>query len=314
MRADRLISILLLLQIYQRMTAAELAERLEVSERTIYRDMEALGAAGVPVVAERGKNGGWSLMGGYRTQLTGLREPEVQTLFLSVPPQVLADLGWKEGTEQGAYVKLLAALPAEFRRVGEQVRQRIYVDQPGWHEGREDIPLFSVLQEAIWKERRMRMIYRRGDGTKVERTVDPLGLVVKGRTWYLVAHTDDGFRSYRASRILEATVTPEAFIRPADFDLAAYWKKSQAAFISGLRQYRCRIRIHPNALAHIRRLPYEMKGDSHGWKVVEVRYDCEEDACVHLVALADRVVVEEPASLRKMLIQHAEKILSVYQP
>src|SRR5215831_17768904 len=186
MRADRLISIMLLLQVRRQITARELARRLEVSERTIHRDMEALGMAGVPVVAERGTGGGWSLLEGYRTNLTGLTGTEMQALLLAKPSPLLADLGLRQAAEV-ALLKLLAALPAMSRRAAEYARQRLHVDGAGWHEAAEAVPFLLPIQEAIWQERKLRLTYQRGDGATVERLVDPLGLVAKGGVWYLAA-------------------------------------------------------------------------------------------------------------------------------
>src|SRR5579884_4031323 len=203
MRADRLLSILLHLQVHRRITAGELARRLEVSERTIYRDMVALGMAGIPVVAERGVHGGWMLMEEYRTNLTGLNEAEIQALFLAKPTRLLADLNLDKAAE-GALVKLLAALPTMHRRGAQDVRQRIHIDVLGWRQTREALPLLPPLQEAVWQERRVRMTYRRGDGEVVERVIEPLGLVAKGSIWYLIASAEgEGEpRTYRISRVL----------------------------------------------------------------------------------------------------------------
>ena len=160
MRADRLLSILLLLQVQRRITAGELAKRLEVSERTIHRDMDALSGAGVPVFAERGNGGGWSLMEAYRTNLTGLNHSEIQTLFLTKPPQLLTDLGLHQASE-GALIKLLAALPSMSRRDAEYARQRIHIDTAGWRNSPEDVSSLQALQEAIWQEREIQFIYER---------------------------------------------------------------------------------------------------------------------------------------------------------
>src|SRR5579872_4220872 len=179
MRADRLLSILLLLQINRRLTARELAKRLEVSERTILRDMEALSTAGVPVTAERGIGGGWYLLEEYRTNLTGMSEAEIRTLFLMQPTRLLADLGWHQASE-AALIKLLAALPSLSRRNAEDMRQRIHVDTASWHRPEEAFPYLQTLQDAIWQERKLHMLYQRSDDSTVERLVDPLGLVAKG--------------------------------------------------------------------------------------------------------------------------------------
>src|SRR5579871_117459 len=182
MRADRLLSIMLLLQVHRRMTASELARRLEVSERTIHRDMEALSAAGIPVTAQRGAGGGWLLLEGYRTNLTGLTNAEIQALFLTTPARLLADLGLGRASD-AASIKLLAALPAVSRRGAEYARQRIHVDIAGWGQAEGSIPFLAALQDAIWQEYRVGIAYRRADGAAVERVVDPLGLVAKGSIW-----------------------------------------------------------------------------------------------------------------------------------
>ena len=247
MRADRLLSIVLLLQAHHQMTSRELASRLEVSERTIHRDMEALSAAGIPVFALRGLHGGWSLLGEYKTNLTGLNQAEVETLFVAQPEKLLADLKLKRAAE-GALLKLLAALPATYQRGAERIRNRIYVDVGGWARREEAVPLLPVLQESIWLERRLEFTYERGPGCEpVTRAVDPLGLVAKGSVWYLVARVDSDIRSYRISRITIARVLPETATIPDDFDLAEYWKISSAAFKSNLPNYTAVFRVAPDA-------------------------------------------------------------------
>ena len=210
MRADRLLSILLLLQVNKRLTARALAERLEVSERTVLRDMEALGAAGVPVTAERGAGGGWGLVPGYRSDLTGLNAAETQALFLGEsshkPSRLLADLGMGRAAD-AALIKLLASLPVRSRRDVEYTRERLHIDGAGWYQSGEAFPLLPALQEAVWSERQVRMEYQKADGSTVERLVNPLGLVAKGSVWYLVADAEGGLRSYRVSRVRAACLT-----------------------------------------------------------------------------------------------------------
>src|SRR5712691_2015556 len=246
MRADRLLSIVLLLQAHRQLTSRELARRLEVAERTIHRDMEALSAAGIPVVAERGVRGGWSLLGEYRTNLTGLNEAEVQSLFVTKPPRLLADLKLEKAAER-ALLKLLAALPSIHRRGAERARQRIYVDVTGWHRPEEAVPLLPVLQEAIWLERKLRFTYQSGVGCNaIERLVDPLGLVAKGSVWYLVAAVGGEVRSYRVSRVQNAKLIEEPCAYPAGFQLAAYWEQSAAKFKANLPRYHAKMRARPD--------------------------------------------------------------------
>ena len=225
MRADRLLSILLLLQVHRRVTARELAKRLEVSERTVLRDMNALSGAGVPVMAERGAGGGWSLGEGYQTKLTGLSTAEIQSLFLARPPRLMADLGLKQESD-AALIKLQASLPAGSRQHADFARQRILVDTRGWRDPAESVACLPVLLDALWRDRQVHFVYSRVLGEPGDRTAHPLGLVAKGSTWYLVARVDplqDDARTYRVSRIREAAILEQPADRPAAFDLAQYW-------------------------------------------------------------------------------------------
>src|SRR5215212_5054303 len=196
MRADRLLSIMLLLQVHRRLTARELANRLEVSERTIHRDMDALSGAGIPVFAERGSGGGWALMEEYRTNLTGLNKEEIQALFVMNSPRLLADLGLSKASD-AARIKLRAALPSMSRDDAEYARQRVHIDATGWNRSEESILMLPTIQEAIWKERKLHILYERSGCPATERLVDPLGLVAKGSVWYLVAGVEGETRSYR---------------------------------------------------------------------------------------------------------------------
>src|SRR5579862_1119033 len=205
MRADRLLSILLLLQVHRRVTARDLAKRLEVSQRTILRDMDALSGAGVPVTAERGAGGGWSLVQGYQTKLTGMNAAEIQSLFLARPERLLSDLGLKQDAE-AALIKLQASLPAASQPRADFARRRILVDVRGWRDPAESVACLPVLLDALWRERQVRFVYARVLGDPGERTVDPLGLVAKGSTWYLIAMAEGEPRTYRVSRVHEAAV------------------------------------------------------------------------------------------------------------
>lgn len=319
MRADRLFSIVLLLQSHRHLTSRELAGRLEVSARTIHRDMEALSGAGIPVVAERGTGGGWSLMGEYRTNLTGLNEAEIQSLFVSKPSRLLADLNLEKAAE-GAFLKLLAALPSVYRRGAEQARQRIYVDATGWNRAEESVPLLHALQEAVWQERRVRLRYGRGEcEASVERTVDPLGLVAKGSVWYFVAASDGGeARSYRVSRVQSVELLEERIVRPPDFDLAAFWENSSAQFRAHLPAYRARVRVRQEIVA---RMPYagrfariEETGepDADGWVEVALRFDAEELACEYALGFGTLLEVLEPQSLRERVLAAARDVVAFY--
>jgi predicted DNA-binding transcriptional regulator YafY len=318
MRADRLLSILLLLQGQRRITARDLALRLEVSARTIHRDMTALGAAGVPIMAARGAGGGWSLSEAYSTDLTGLTTIEARSLFLAAPARVLADLGLRQASE-GALIKLLAALPAAARRDAEYTRQRIYIDAAGWQQSGEHLPCLAAVQDAVWRERRLAIIYGRGDGSVVERVVDPLGLVAKGRLWYLVAAVESEPRSYRVDRIREAVPTEQRSARPAGFDLPAYWDASVAGLQERLPRYRVEARVDPAMLPRMRfserfvRVELVGERDADGWEVVTLHCQGQDEACAYVLGFGPNIAVLAPEDLREQVVASAHGIISCYE-
>ncbi|MBD2093504.1 YafY family transcriptional regulator [Microcoleus sp. FACHB-1515] len=317
MRADRLLSILMLLQVHSRLTTRELAERLEVSERTIHRDMDALSSAGVPVVAERGKGGGWGLMEHYQTTLTGLNLAEIQALFLPKPTHLLADLGWSQAFE-AALLKLLAALPAANRQQAEVVSQRIHVDPTGWHHWEEEMSAFPVLQIAIWQERQVYLSYERGNGKQVERLVNPLGLVAKGSIWYLVAAVEEEVRSYRISRVQNAALTDFHCVRPTGFNLADYWQRSMVEFQANLPSYHVIVRVAPEAMPWLRYGGYFARieridaPDAEGWIPVLLRFDIEKAACAYVLGFGAQMEVIEPLELRDRVLQAAKEAIAFY--
>jgi predicted DNA-binding transcriptional regulator YafY len=316
MRADRLLSIMLLLQVHRRMTAGDLAQRLEVSPRTIHRDMEALGIAGIPVTAERGTGGGWRLLEEFRTNLTGLNEAEVQALFLTKPTRLLADLGLHKASE-AAFIKLLAALPAMSRRGAEDVRQRIHIDLTGWRRSEEAVPCLPTLQEAVWQERKAVLTYQREDGI-VERVVDPLGLVAKGSVWYLVAAVEGAPRTYRVSRMRAVTLTDEPAARPPSFDLAAFWEQSSAEFTAQLPRHPVLLRAAPDILPRLRysgrfaRIERMDPPDADGWVPVHIIFEDEHEAVSYALGFGPRIEVVEPASVRAQVIQAAQETAAFY--
>lgn len=228
MRASRLVNLLLLLQSRGGLTAAELARELEVSVRTIHRDVEELSAAGVPIFAERGPYGGIRLVDGYRTRLTGMTADEAEALFLAGLPGPAAQLGL--GTVvAAAQLKVMAALPPELRSRATRLVERFHLDAAGWFQADEPVPNLAALSAAVWDGRLTRIAYDRGP-EPVERTLGPLGLVLKGGVWYVVGVVDDQVRTYRASRVLEVVSLDERFERPDGFDLATFWAASSEAY------------------------------------------------------------------------------------
>ena len=319
MRADRLFSIVLLLQAHHQMTARDLASRLEVSERTIHRDMEALSGAGIPVIAARGLGGGWSLLGEYRTNLTGLTETEIQSLFVTKPAKVLADLRLEKAAD-GALLKLLACLPATFRQGAERARQRIHVDVSGWSRREEAVPFLPVLQEALWLERKLQISYERGPGCEaVQRLIAPFGLVAKGSAWYLVGAVDGHVRSYRVSRITQAEVLNEHADIPADFDLATFWQQSATTFKSNVPNYVAQFWVSPEVWLRLSfagrfaRVTETDETDARGWRKVVVGFDVEEMACEYAVSFGPNIEIIEPRSLRDKVINMAQATLDFYK-
>ena len=318
MRADRLLSIVLLLQAHHQLTSRDLAARLEVSERTIHRDMEALSGAGIPVIAVRGSGGGWSLLGEYRTNLTGLTETEIQSLFLTKPAKLLADLHLDKAAD-GAQLKLLASLPSAFRQGAERAQQRIYVDVSGWSRREEAVPWLPVLQEALWLERRLKIRYERGENCEsVERLLSPMGLVAKGSVWYLVASVDESVRSYRVSRISQADILDEPAPIPSDFKLAEYWENSASTFKSNVPNYLATFWVSPSVLLRLRfagrfaRVNETEETDARGWKKVHVGFDVEEMACEYAVSFGPNLEVIEPPLLREKVIAMTKATLEFY--
>ncbi len=318
MRADRLLSILLLLQAHRRMTAGDLARRLEVSQRTIHRDMEALAMAGIPVYAERGAGGGWALPEGYETNLTGLNPAEVASLFVK-PLRVLADLGLDQAAE-AAMVKLIAGLPPLIRRDAEHARQRFYVDMSSWRGGGDRVPCLPTLQVAVWQDRKLRFTYEKSDGSLSERVVDPLGLVAKGNIWYLVALDAGAVKSFRVSRVRQAEVLELPAQRPPDFDLITHWDQSKSDFVTALPRYEAVVRVNPAILRRMRfgqdrfaRVGQIDPPDETGWQRVALRFDTEEEACGYALSFGPDLEVLEPPALRERVVETARALLDRYQ-
>lgn len=225
-------SLLLLLQTRGQLTAAEISERMEVSIRTVHRDVASLAAAGVPVEAVRGPAGGYRLAGGYRTRLTGLTADEAEALFAAGMPGPAAELGL--GHElAAARLKLLAALPSELQERASRAARLFHLDTRGWFRAEDRVPHLPELSAAVWRGCRVRMRYREGQKT-VRRTVEPLGLVLKGGAWYLVAHRSAGMRVYRVSRVASVRALDEEFERPTGFDLGAFWEEWSHSFEESL--------------------------------------------------------------------------------
>jgi predicted DNA-binding transcriptional regulator YafY len=241
MRATRLVSLLLLLQTRGQLTAAEIGDRLEVSIRTVHRDVAALAAAGVPVEAVRGPAGGYKLVGGYRTRLTGLTVDEAEALFAAGMPGPAAELGLGHELAE-ARLKVLAALPSELQERASRASRLFHLDTRGWFRAEDRVPHLPALSAAVWSGCRVRMRYREGPRV-VRRTIDPLGLVLKGGAWYLVARRSAaGMRVYRVSRVASVQPLEERFDRPDEFELVGFWTEWSRAFEESLPRVEVRVR------------------------------------------------------------------------
>ncbi|MET4612261.1 putative DNA-binding transcriptional regulator YafY [Rhodococcus sp. PvR044] len=303
MRSRRLLDLMLRLQGGPGSTAERLAEQLEVSVRTVYRDVAALQAAGVPLWTESGPGGGIRLLDGWQSKLSGMTGVETSALMLLGVPGLAADLGLGEQTA-AAEAKLLGAMPLPLRAGAELWRSRLHVDAPGWFGRAANAPHLATVARAVLDGRRVRIGYRRG-GREVTRTLDPLGLVAKAGIWYLVAAHRGAALSFRVSRVEAAVVLDGDARRPDDFDLAAWWARSAAEFDRSLLRYPCRVRLAPAAW---RSLPAVIgpeaarvtpgPADADGWVEAGLLLESEEVAVHQLTALGAGVEVLEPASLR----------------
>jgi predicted DNA-binding transcriptional regulator YafY len=322
MRASRLLSILLLLQTRGRMTAQALADELEVSVRTVYRDVDSLSAAGVPVYGDRGPDGGYQLLDGYRTRLTGLTPDEAESLFLAGIPGPAAELGL--GTVlAAAQLKLMAALPPELRSRAGRIRERFHLDAPGWFQDAEQPPHLATVADAVWNQKRLRVRYQRWRG-EVERTLEPLGLVIKGGAWYLVAAVEGQPRTYRVSRILELETTDERFERPEGFDLTAYWQTWSEEFLDRLYRHQVVVRLSPRALALFPHLfsPTATRAalanagppDADGWTRVTVPVESIKHAPVEFLRFGGEAEVLSPPEMRQAVADAAAALAALYHP
>jgi predicted DNA-binding transcriptional regulator YafY len=319
MRAERLLSIILMLQVKGRMTAEDLAAELGVSDRTIYRDLEVLSMSGVALYGDRGPGGGYALVDGYRTSLTGLTESEASSLFVASLPKPLADLGLDK-TLRDAMLKLLAALPAGRREQVEQERSIIHLDAAPWFQSSEPIPCLTLLQQAARIQQQVWMRYQYPDGREGERVMHPYGLVAKATLWYVVADTANGMRLYRVSRIQEAKLLEEKFEKPADFDLADYWEAARDTFIAGLPRYPVIVRasaqmceLLPEIYGSDLQLPIEaVPPDSEGWRTFTLLYDHFNDAKKELMRFGGDIEVLEPPELREAILNTAAQLVARY--
>jgi predicted DNA-binding transcriptional regulator YafY len=319
-RASRLVNLLLLLQSRGGLTAAELARELEVSVRTVHRDVEELSAAGVPIFAERGPYGGIRLVDGYRTRLTGMTPDEAEGLFLAGLPGPAAQLGL--GTVvAAAQLKVMAALPPELRSRASRLVERFHLDASGWFSAHEDVPHLSTLAAAVWASHEVRMVYDRGP-EGVTRTIAPYGVVLKGGVWYVLGAVDGQIRTYRVSRVLAAEPLETRFERPSDFDLASHWAASSEAYERDAPTVEVTVRLRPGrhgglegaigerAYADAQRLDV---ADPEGWEVWRFTMPWPDEVPGRMLAVGSSVEVLEPPDIRARVAATAARIVERYR-
>lgn len=322
MKASRLLSIMMMLQTRGRMSAETLAAELEVSVRTIYRDVDQLSASGVPIYADIGRNGGFALMEGWRTRLTGLTAPEAQALFLSGLPGPAAELGLGEEAAQ-AELKLLAALPPDWQEEAERVSARFHLDPAGWFAPGYHSEHLKIVADAVWRERRISVRYE--SWTRVsDRELDPLGLVLKGGIWYLVARTMDGdIRTFRTGSIQALIVTAETFDRPKGFDLVTYWTESIKQFERDIYVGRAKVRATQRGIDRLRDISQTVKRalerdgvpevGADGWAEFSVPIEEVSWATREMTRVGPEIEVLEPPELRERMVEIARKLAAIYR-
>jgi predicted DNA-binding transcriptional regulator YafY len=319
MRASRLLSLLMLLQTRGRLSAQVLAEALEVSVRTIHRDVDELSASGVPIWADRGRLGGFQLQPGWRTKVDGLTAPEAQAMFLGGLPGPASELGLGEAMAS-AQLKLLAALPDGWREDARRVSARFHLDPIDWYRGPSASDHLPAIAQAVWGERRIAMRYESWKG-EVSRRVDPLGLVLKAGIWYLAAQVGMGVRTYRLSNILDLEVTDEAFERPADFDLAAWWLAATKRFEKELVTDTAQLRVSASGLRALRDLGAAVSSaaeasasepDESGWRRVTIPIESIAHAAAQVLRLGAQAEVLKPAALRREVVERVAAVAALY--
>lgn len=318
MRADRLLSLIMLLQSRGKLRAEELADELEVSARTIYRDIDALSASGVPVYADGGPGGGYSLLEGYRTELTGLSREETEALLMLSLPGPLADLSISKKLK-GAVLKVVSAGPSELAQSEARMRQRLYLDPASWFSPGDEPRFLDELQNCVWRDQKVWMEYCDKKSAKSGREICPYALVAKAAIWYLVADTEKGMRVFRVSRINAVTPLEARFARAENFNLRDFWVEWSGSFIESLHGYHAAMRVAVEGEGVVAGL-WACAGESlrnaaeeGGWKRIDVTFANEHEAVWQILQLGALVRVESPPTLRDAVRDAALRIVALYQ-
>ncbi len=319
MRASRLLTILMILQTRGRTSAELLADELEVSVRTVYRDIDQLSAAGVPVYAETGRNGGFALLDGWKTRLNGLTAPEARALFFSGLPGPAGELGLGDEAAQ-AELKLLAALPADWQAEARRMSSRFHLDPRGWFQPGHKPEFLKLVAEAVWTETRIAIRYESWKDVK-DRVIEPLGLVLKGGVWYVVAQRDGNVRTYRLSQIQALGPTGETFVRPKGFDLPEHWAASTAQFERDIYVGTARVRANEVGRRKLRDMSETVRHaiealtlvpDADGWAEFDVPIEEVGWASHEFGKLGNDVEALGPPDLRARIVANVEKMARLY--
>ena len=321
MLASRLLSLLMLLQSRGRMSAPALARQLEVSVRTVYRDIDSLSAAGVPVYGDAGRNGGYQLRDGWRTQLTGLTPGEARALFLAGLPGPAKALGLGEAAAS-AHLKLMAALPADWQADATRIGSRFHLDPLDWFRNAAPADHLRTVAQAVWSEQRLRMRYE--SWTEVaEREIEPLGLVLKAGAWYVVGRRGRALRTYRLSNMHDVQLLEQRFKRPREFDLAAFWEDATKAFEEGVYRDFASLRVSPTGLKRLKGFsPLVAQAvqrtagapDADGWTTATVPIESIDHAAREMLRLGPEAEVQQPLELRSRMADAARAMLALYAP
>jgi predicted DNA-binding transcriptional regulator YafY len=322
MKASRLLSILMLLQARGRMTASSLAQAMEVSQRTILRDIDQLSAAGVPLWGERGYQGGFQLREGWSTQLTGMTEPEANALLLAGLPGPATELGLGAAAAS-ARLKLVASLPAAWREQAQQVGERLHIDPVDWYRTQDTPRFLREVADAVWRGRRLSVDYESWRGTS-HHELEPLGLVLKAGAWYLLARhvSKEGLRTYRLASMQAVATSNRPIKRPRGFDLAHAWHESARRFEAGLRKIEARVRVSARCLTWLSNARIQVKilcvPEAHqpmrpSWREVLMSVESIEQGARQLLGYGEEIEVLTPVELRAEMYRQASHLVAAHQ-
>ncbi|KHK54818.1 transcriptional regulator [Ralstonia sp. A12] len=322
MKASRLLSIMMLLQARGRMTAPALAEALEVSERTILRDIDQLSTAGVPIWGDRGRNGGFQLREGWRTDLTGLTVQEAHALFLAGLPGPATELGL-DGMATSAQRKMIASLPPDSREQADRVASRLHIDTVDWYRAQETPVFLREVADAVWNSYRIEVKYESWHGLS-DRELEPLGLVLKGGAWYLIAKVagKPGPLTFRLAKIAELKPSRRRFKRPARFDLAKHWHDAMRRYETDLYRLTAHIAVSPRGEnwlinARVKTLPVDQDAGSTmvpaGWKEFLLPIESIEHGARKLLGYGAHMKILGPQELKQQLLEELSQLKTLYK-